>query len=191
MSSFFKSLKKIIKLLWGGLVILRKVIGMAWFFLIIILLLSLFSSYLPTIKNNSVLMINPRGQLVEQLQGDAYERAVNGIFGEISNEVLVEDIIDALNYAENDSRISVIALKLDGMSGGGLSKLEAIGIALDKVRNSGKQVIAYSDFYSQESYYLAARADQIYIHPEGVFFPDGYSYYSNYYKGLIDKLKVE
>ncbi|MFQ3333692.1 MAG: protease-4 [Woeseiaceae bacterium] len=191
MSSILKLLKKFIKLLWGGLVILRKMIGMAWFFLILIFVLSLFSSYLPSIKDNNVLVINPRGQLVDQLQGDAYERAVNEIFGEISNEVLVDDIVDALNYAENDERISVIALRLDEMKGGGLSKLETIGIALDKVRESGKQVIAYSDFYSQESYYLAARADQIYLHPDGIFFPDGYSYYSNYYKDLIDKIKVD
>ena len=128
MSSIFRLLKKFIKLLWGGLAILRKIIGMAWFFLILILVLSLFSSYLPSIKDNSVLVINPKGQLVDQLQGDAYERAINEIFGEISNEVLVDDIVDALNYAENDARISVITLRLDGMNGGGLSKLETIAL---------------------------------------------------------------
>ena len=179
------------KLLWSFLGLLRKVIGMAGFLVVLVFLISLFSSRLPTIHNNSVLIVDPQGRLVDQLQGDAYERAVNEVFGEITNEVLVDDVVEALYYAKNDPRITLIVLRLDQLSGGGLSKLERIGIALDEVRESGKKIIAYADYYSQESYYLAARVNEIYLHPEGIFFPDGYSYYSNYYKDLIDKIKVD
>lgn len=187
----FKSLKNLMKLLWSFLGLLRKVIGMAGFLVVLVFLISLFSSRLPTIHNNSVLIVDPQGQLVDQLQGDAYERAVNEVFGEITNEVLVDDVVEALYYAKNDPRITLIVLRLDQLSGGGLSKLERIGIALDEVRESGKKIIAYADYYSQESYYLAARVNEIYLHPEGIFFPDGYSYYSNYYKDLINKIKVD
>jgi len=179
------------KLLWSFLGLLRKVIGMAGFLVVLVFLISLFSSRLPTIHNNSVLIVDPQGRLVDQLQGDAYERAVNEVFGEITNEVLVDDVVEALYYAKNDPRITLIVLRLDQLSGGGLSKLERIGIALDEVRESGKKIIAYADYYSQESYYLAARVNEIYLHPEGIFFPDGYSYYSNYYKDLINKIKVD
>lgn len=179
------------KLLWSFLGLLRKVIGMASFLVVLVFLLSLFSSRLPTIHNNSVLIVDPQGQLVDQLQGDAYERAVNEVFGEITSEVLVDDVVEALYYAKNDPRITLIILRLDQLSGGGLSKLERIGIALDEVRESEKKIIAYADYYSQESYYLAARVNEIYLHPEGIFFPDGYSYYSNYYKDLINKIKVD
>jgi protease-4 len=187
----FKSLKNLMKLLWSFLGLLRKVIGMASFLVVLVFLLSLFSSRLPTIHNNSVLIVDPQGQLVDQLQGDAYERAVNEVFGEITSEVLVDDVVEALYYAKNDPRITLIILRLDQLSGGGLSKLERIGIALDEVRESEKKIIAYADYYSQESYYLAARVNEIYLHPEGIFFPDGYSYYSNYYKDLINKIKVD
>ena len=187
----FKSLKNLMKLLWSFLGLLRKVIGMASFLVVLVFLLSLFSSRLPTIHNNSVLIVDPQGQLVDQLQGDAYERAVNEVFGEITSEVLVDDVVEALYYAKNDPRITLIVLRLDQLSGGGLSKLERIGIALDEVRESEKKIIAYADYYSQESYYLAARVNEIYLHPEGIFFPDGYSYYSNYYKDLINKIKVD
>ena len=187
----FKSLKNLMKLLWSFLGLLRKVIGMAGFLVVLVFLISLFSSRLPTIHNNSVLIVDPQGRLVDQLQGDAYERAVNEVFGEITNEVLVDDVVEALYYAKNDPRITLIVLRLDQLSGGGLSKLERIGIALDEVRESGKKIIAYADYYSQESYYLAARVNEIYLHPEGIFFPDGYSYYSNYYKDLINKIKVD
>ena len=179
------------KLLWSFLGLLRKVIGMASFLVVLVFLLSLFSSRLPTIHNNSVLIVDPQGQLVDQLQGDAYERAVNEVFGEITSEVLVDDVVEALYYAKNDPRITLIVLRLDQLSGGGLSKLERIGIALDEVRKKKKKIIAYADYYSQESYYLAARVNEIYLHPEGIFFPDGYSYYSNYYKDLINKIKVD
>jgi len=191
MTMLLNLLKKLMSLLWGFLVLLRKVIGMAWFVVVLIFLLTIFSSHLPTINNNSVLIVDPQGQLVDQLQGDAYERAVNEVLGEIANEVLVDDVIETLRFAKNDPRIKLIVLKLDRLNGGGLSKLEQIGHALDEVRKSGKKIISYADYYSQESYYLAARGNQIYLHPDGIFFPDGYSYYSNYYKDLIDNLKVD
>ena len=135
----FKSLKNLMKLLWSFLGLLRKVIGMAGFLVVLVFLISLFSSRLPTIHNNSVLIVDPQGRLVDQLQGDAYERAVNEVFGEITSEVLVDDVVEALYYAKNDPRITLIVLRLDQLSGGGLSKLERIGIALDEVRESEKK----------------------------------------------------
>ena len=52
-----------------------------------------------------MLIINPEGKLVDQLQGSAYERAVNETFGEIAGEVLVDDIIEMLRYKRRQSSL--------------------------------------------------------------------------------------
>ncbi len=49
----------------------------------------------------------------------------------------------------------------------GMTKLRDLGAALADFRKSGKKVIAYSDAYVQGPYYLAAQADEVYLHPRG------------------------
>lgn len=185
-------IKKFLHAIWNGLNRLRKIVHALLMMVIVIFLVAILTS--PShvsINEKSVLLINPIGRLVDQLQGNAYERAVNEAFGEIAGEVLVDDIIDALDYAKFDDRIKIIFLNLNNLSGGGLSKLERIADKLEDVRESGKKIIAFADIYSQESYYIAAHADETYLHPDGIFFPEGYSFYTNFYKDLIDKLKVD
>jgi protease-4 len=43
----------------------------------------------------------------------------------------------------------------------------------------------------QESYYVAAAADEIYLDPQGLVAIDGYERYRTYYKDLFDKLGIE
>ena len=125
-------IRKILHSIWRGLDKIRKVVHTLLMIIIVIFLIAIFSSSsFISINEKSVLIINPEGKLVDQLQGSAYERAVNEAFGEIAGEVLVDDIIDALNYAQYDDRIKLIFLKLDSLSGGGLSKLERIANKLD------------------------------------------------------------
>jgi len=184
-------IKKTLKFLWRNLNRLRKFIHAILLIFLSFIIIALLSPKYPNIQENSILMINPKGKLVDQLPGDPYERAVNDFFGEMSSETLVQDIIDALDYAKNDNRIKIIYLDLNELDYGGLSKLERIRIALNELKESGKKVVAYAEFYNRSSYYLASSAQQVYLHPEGIIFPEGFSFYSNYYKDLIDKLKVD
>ena len=96
-----------------------------------------------------------------------------------------------MNYALQDNRIQTVILKLDNFAYGGFSKLERIGAVLDNITQNGKEVIAYSEFYNRSSYYLAARSSRVLLHPQGVVLPQGFSFYSNYFKDLIDKVKIE
>jgi protease-4 len=73
-----------------------------------------------------------------------------------------------------------------------LSKLQRLGAALDEFRESSdKPVIAMAGSYSQDAYYIAAHADEVYMHPEGLLFLQGYGVWRNYYKDAIDKLKID
>ena len=72
-----------------------------------------------------------------------------------------------IERAANDPRITVMVLDLKGLRGGGLNKLKAIGNALEKFKATGKKIYAFSDFYSQNQYFLASYADEIWLDPVG------------------------
>ena len=184
-------IKKTLNFIWRNLNRLRKLIHAVLLILFLFIILVLLSPRYPNIYENSILMIDPKGKLVDQLPGDPFDRAVDEFFGEIRSETLVQDIIDALDYAKNDERIKIIYLNLSELDYGGLSKLERIRLAVDDLKESGKKVVAFAEFYNRSSYYFSSSADQVYLHPEGIIFPEGFSFYTNYYKDLINKLKVD
>ena len=138
------------------------------------------------ILEKSFLVIDLNGTLVDQLEGNPLDRAIDEFMGEGQSEILVDDVVNSLNYALLDNRIQTVILKLDNFAYGGFSKLERIGAVLDNITQNGKEVIAYSEFYNRSSYYLAARSSRVLLHPQGVILPQGFSFYSNYFKDLID-----
>ena len=73
------------------------------------------------------LLVQPTGVLVEQLQGDPFERALAELLGDAPPQTRVQDIVDALDYASTDDRIKAVHLELSQFAGGGLSKLQRVG----------------------------------------------------------------
>jgi protease-4 len=126
-----------------------------------------------TVPESAALVLAPSGILVEQLEGDPLGRAFAEVRGNGVQQTLVKDVIDSLEAAEEDDRIGAVVLALDKLQGGGLPKLEVIASAIDAVRESGKKVIAVGDGFTQEQYYLAAHADEIYMHEFGTVMIDG------------------
>ena len=177
--------------LWSGVDGVRKVLHLIILLFIFSIVIEALSSAAPTMPAKAALVIRPVGNLVEQLAGDPYDRALQELFGEEDPQTLVKDVIDGLHYAKTDDRVKAVVLDLSAMRGGGLSKLKRIAAAIDDFRSSGKPVIANADFYGQGTYYLASRADEVYLHPEGLFILRGFGIYRNYYKRLIDTLRVD
>jgi protease-4 len=167
-------------------------------FLHLLLLLFIFSFLLlgladqeVQIPDSAALLLAPSGVLVEQLMGRPVDRAIAEVRGDGIQQTLVKDVTDSLEAAIDDERIKAVVLVLDDLRGGGLSKLQTIAAAIDKVRASGKQVIAIGDNFSQTQYFLAAHADEIYMHEFGSLVIEGFGYYRMYLKDVIDKLKVD
>jgi protease-4 len=185
------SFAKIFSKLWSGIDGVRKVLHLLILLFIFSIVIEVLSSAAPTLPAKAALVIRPVGNLVEQLAGDPYDRALQELFGEEDPQTLVKDVIDGLEYAKTDDRVKAVVLDLSSMRGGGLSKLKLIADAIDDFRSSGKPVIANADFYTQGTYYLASRADEVYLHPEGLFLLRGFGIYRNYYKRLIDTLLVD
>lgn len=178
--------------IWRGIDGVRKLLHL-------LLLLFIFAVFVGAISGTSpellpqktALEIRPAGFLVEQLAGDPFEQASQELFGEAPPQTVVQEIVDALAHAKSDDRVKVVHLELSGLVGSGLSKLQRVGDAIVDFQQSGKPVIASGDFFSQAGYYLAAHADETYLHPEGLVFLQGYGSYRTYYKDAIDKLRID
>lgn len=182
---------RLLSFLWSAADGLRKVLHLVVLLFLFGLLFGVLSSGTPQVPAKAALLIPMQGDLVEQLQGDPFDRAVAELTDDARPEVLLRDVIDALEYARTDERIEAVVLDLGGLSGGGLSKLNRVAQAIDEFRESGKPVIAHGDYLSQPAYYLAAHASESYMHPEGLLLLRGFGVYRNYYKDAIDKLKID
>src|SRR5437763_8017338 len=177
--------------LWRGLDGLRKVLHLIVLLAIFAVLVGVLRAGVPRIPARAALLIAPQGELVEQLSGDPVTRAVEETRGEAHAETLLWDLTDSIHAAAGDRRIQALALDLEKFAGATQVTLEELAGALREFRASGKKVIAYGTEFTQERYYLAAQADEIYLDPMGFVLLDGYDRYRTYLKDALDKLGVD
>jgi protease IV len=185
------TLRAILWGVWRGLDGLRKVLHLLLLIVIFGVIIWALSSSAPAMSVRTALVVKPEGQLVEQLSGDAVQRAIQNAQGQQRQETLLWDLVEAIRGAATDNRIRVLVLDLDKMAGAGQPELEELASAIEAFRASGKPVIAFGTTYDQDQYYLAAQADKVYLDPTGFVMIEGYSRYSLYFKGLLQKLGVD
>jgi len=190
MTSFFKFIGNIIRGFWHGLSVCRIFIGNLLFLVLIILFVSiLFFDREEKMPAEAALVLSLQGNIVIQKSATVPS---GWLFGESSpQETLLKDVIDAVEYAERDERIQALVLDLDHMGAVGISKLEYIGAALKRFRDSGKTIIASGDVFNQSQYYLAAHADRVYMHPMGGVLLTGFGLYRKYFKTALEKLLIQ
>ena len=104
----------------------------------------------------------------------------------------LNDILKNLEKAASDTKIKGILIE-NGLLPSGWAITEEIRNALAKFREeSGKFVIAYSDYVlQQEGYYLSTVADKIYISPGSMVDFKGLTGDVMFYKKALEKLGVE
>lgn len=144
-----------------------------------------------TLQSDSVLVIRPQGQLVEQYSIEPLQRALSSLSGDDPKQVQLRDLIGAIDAAASDKRISRILLLPGDLQGGGFAALREVGAALDRFRAAGKPVIAWAVNLDQGQYYLAAHADRLLVDPQGGVMITGLANYRLFYKDLLDKLGVD
>ena len=143
------------------------------------------------VQSDSVLVLKPQGELVEQYSIDPVQRALTGLSGEEPRQVQLRDLIGAIDAAATDARITRILLLPGDLRGGGFAALREVGAALDRFRDAGKPVIAWAVNLDQGQYYLAAHADRLLLDPQGGVLLTGLANYRLFYKDLLGKLGVD
>jgi protease-4 len=183
----------LVRLLRGLDGLRRFLVNVLFFGLLAGLAVAAFSGR-PKVPDGAALVVHPQGTIVEQLSGaDPLQRLVaeSAGVGSAAKETLLKDLIDAIRAAKDDERIKALYLDVDDMSGAGMTKLRDLRAAIADFKKSGKKVVAYSDGMMQGQYYLAAQADEVYLHPDGAVVLQGVGRWRNYYKEGLDRLGVE
>ena len=181
--------------LWRILNLSRIIILNLLFFTLLFIFIAAIASDKDEIivPNNSALVLNLKGAIVEQKQhvnpADAF-MAEAMEQGDDNPEVLLADILYALETAKNDDRINTLVLKLGKLQNSGLSKLQDVGAALIDFKSSGKKIIAVGDQFSQAQYYLASHADNVWLNPKGWLLFEGFNSYQMYFKTALEKLSI-
>ena len=102
----------------------------------------------------------------------------------------LNDVLDNLKKAKQDNNIVGIYLDLSDIPFG-ISTLDEIRDGLLDFKTSGKFIWAYSEGYSQKSYYLATAADKIYLNPQGMIDFKGLASEMVFLKGMLEKLDIK
>jgi len=145
------------------------------------------------VPERTALVLNLVGDLVEQKhEVNPMDALLNDVFDQKEDkpEVLVSNVIDVIARAKNDDRVEILVLQLQGLHNAGLSKLQDVGKALVDFKSSGKTIIALGDQYTQDQYYLASYADDVWLNPQGFMILDGYGRYKMYFKSALEKLAI-
>jgi len=181
--------------LWNGMNFVRKLaLNLIFFGLLLLLLIVLAGqrSALAPLHEGTTLVIAPHGELVEQFRTDALSRALQKSMGKSTPEIQLRDLLRVLDAARDDARIERVVLRTDGLLLTGYAALRELAIPLAKLREAGKQVIAFGESFDQAQYLLAAQADEIYLDPEGMVDISGLHRYRQYFRETLqDKLGID
>ena len=116
---------------WEMITVIKNSIGNLLFIaLTILLVLAFVGTDSHKIPDSAVMVIDPHGTIVEQLQAtDPIEEFIRDENVQ-SSETLGRDLIDAINIARTDLRIKAISLNLSKLKGATLNQYDDIGKAL-------------------------------------------------------------
>jgi len=145
----------------------------------------------PALQDQTVLVLDLQGVLREQASDGARQSLLAQAQGEAPQKLRLRDVLAALDHAQRDPKIRAVMLKLDDFGGTGLSSLREVAAALERFKASGKPVTAWGYDWDQRAYYLAARANEVWLHPMGSVLVEGYGRQRNYYKDALDKWGVQ
>lgn len=142
-----------------------------------------------TVTDNSILTMKLNYMVTERTVPNPFEGLDIPNFPAFRTLGL-NDILHRLDAAAEDDKIQGILLDLSSVNAG-FATMQEIRDALLEFKESGKFIVAYSEYYTQSAYFLASVADQVYIHPEGGLDFKGLATEIPFLKGTLDKLGVD
>jgi protease-4 len=139
-----------------------------------------FSRWIP---KNTVLAIRLEGSISEEAPQDALSELAFG------QRTTVADIVEALDRARTDPRIRGLVVRV-GEPLMGLAKMQQVRRKIREFNRSGKFSVAYLEFGTNRSYYLASACQTVILMPRSVLYLRGLMTSTTFYRGTLDKLGV-
>ena len=156
----------------------------------VVLFLSSLTSFAPeTDPSGRVLVLNPQGTVVDQeVFGGNFLANISGDGS--TNQIQTRDLVQLIQAVSQDDDIP--AVLIDFSRAGFAGPTTAINIAreLKALRESGKEIIAFNDRLTTNSYLMASQASEIWLHPVGAVSIGGLGGMRPYQKELFENLKI-
>jgi len=143
------------------------------------------------VQPDTALLLRPYGNIVEQYSGTPLDRVLQQATEQERSETRLRDMVEAIRRARDDDRIVRLVIVPMHMWRVGMASLLELEAAVTDFKSTGKPVVTLADNLTQQQYYLAALADEVWLHPQGMVWIDGFSAYRQFYREGLDKLEVE
>ena len=190
-TSFLSSTRRFLVNLWGFIDATRRtLLNLLFVALVVALLVAVAKNGAPALSEKTTLVLALKGPLVEQRGGNVRDNALAQVRGDVVDSVQLRDVLAVLDAAAKDPKIVRVLLQLDDLRGAGLPMLREVAGGIERFKASGKPVVAWGSGFDQRQYYLAAQANEVWMHPLGALIVTGYGGYHNYYRDALDKLGV-
>lgn len=161
---------------WG-----RRVIIFVIIFLIGGVIISFFSQ--PRIKDNSFLVIDISGDILEDAPEGTIEKLLEG------EKITIKNIRENIEKAKVDERIKGVIIRV-ASSSMGWGKIQEIRETLFDFKKSGKVLVSYLEEGEDKEYYLSTAATKIFSPPVAMVMVDGLSVSGLFIRGLLDKVGI-
>jgi protease-4 len=169
----------------------RTILNLIFLAVLLVILYMIFGGGLKPLQPKTTLVLDLKGQLVEQSSINARDALLTNVRGgEVHKMVQLRDVLSVLDTAAKDPDVGAAVLLTDELQGAGQATLREVATALDRFKASGKPVVAWGSSFDQRQYLLAAHASEVYMHPMGMVLLEGFGRYRNYYRDALDKLGV-
>ncbi|MBB5637419.1 protease-4 [Pedobacter cryoconitis] len=172
-----------------GIIISTVLIAILFIVSVVAIVSSIDSDKTVDVVSNSVLYLNLDQTIKERTPNKTLDNLP--LIGSNTGKSLgFNDLMRALKKAKTDDNIKCIYLNVSSPRAG-KATLKEIRDALIDFKTSKKKIIAYSEVYTQDAYYLASVADKVYLNPQGALEFKGFSSQLTFFKGAMEKLGVE
>lgn len=151
---------------------------------------------LPTVSQDSFLVLNLQGELMEYSR-DSETLDISSLLYDDKEDVVelglsLDEIQKALNIAAYWNNVKGLYIQAGNLECGAVTAQEILNSISDFKKHSGKPVYAYIDqMASQHSYMIATTADSIFINPMGAIALHGYGVSPLFYTGAFKKAGIE
>ena len=139
------------------------------------------------VAENSVFTLVLSGQLDERTADDP----LGMLTGQVSENLGLDDIVCAIKKAKDNEDIKGIYIEAGMFSSDTPASSHAIREALLDFKKSGKWIVAYSDSYTQTTYYICSVADKVFLNPQGMVDWHGLASSPYFVKDLLAKFGVK
>lgn len=139
----------------------------------------------PDVKPNTVLDLSFSSIVPEKTNNSP----VDEFSFDTETKIGLHEMVKTIEHAKDNEEIKGIYIDLSSVPMGRASA-SILRDALIDFKSDGKFIVAYSDYYSQGTYYLASVANKVFVNPIGSVEFNGFGVQIPFFKDMLDRIGV-